>query len=138
VIAALLGELRRRGVELQADGPKLRVFGPAGAYSSALRARLLANKAELLEHLRRTEERASAEYDRDERAWASTFLRHMALASGYGDEFARLASDLVGKAPARAPFRIERDVIVVAMGDGLEVRIHREAQPWLTSREGKG
>jgi hypothetical protein len=128
VIAALLGELRARGVELCADGPKLRVLGPPGAYSSALRARLLANKAELLDYLRREDERASAQYDREERAWACRFLRHMALANGYDPELARVAAEVVGKAPARAPFRVERDVIVIAMGEGLEVRVHREPE----------
>ena len=133
--AALLQELRARGLELRADGTTLRVFGPPGAYTPALRAQLLSSKRELLEWLREEGVRAATQYDRTERAWASEYLRCMALAQGYDDELARIAAEIVAKAPARASFRIERDVITIAMGEGREIRIHREPQPWLTTRE---
>ena len=45
MIAELLEELRARGIELRANGPTLRVLGSKGAYSAAIRARLLAQQA---------------------------------------------------------------------------------------------
>ena len=131
MIAELLVERRARGIELHANGATLRVVGSKGAYTAAIRARLLANKPEILEHLRREEESAAARYAREERAWAARYLTSLAVARGYGEELARVAGQVVAKAPARAPFWVHRDVIVIAMGDGLEVRLHRAAQGWI-------
>ncbi len=128
--AALLRELRARGLELRADGATLRVFGPPGAYTPNLRAQLLSSKRELLEQLREEGARAATQYDRDERAWASEYLRSMACARGYGIELAQVAADVVAKGPPRAPFRVERDAITISMGEGREVRVHREPQSW--------
>jgi hypothetical protein len=133
MIAELLVELRARGIELHANGATLRVVGSKGAYSAAIRARLLANKPEILEHLRREEEIAAASYAREERAWAASYVASVAVARGYSEELARVAAHVVAKAPSRAPLWIHRDVIVIAMGDGLEVRVHRVSQSWAAS-----
>lgn len=45
---ALLEDLRRRGVNLEADGEGLRVDAPAGTLTDELRAALTENKARLL------------------------------------------------------------------------------------------
>jgi hypothetical protein len=133
VIAELIEELRARGIELRASGATLRVVGSRGAYSAAIRARILANKPEILEHLRREEEIAAASYAREERAWAARYVASLALARGYGHELAGVAATIVGRAPACAPFHVESERIVVAMGEGREVRIHRTRQPWIAA-----
>ncbi|MGO8999179.1 MAG: hypothetical protein ACLQVI_38125 [Polyangiaceae bacterium] len=136
MIAELLEELRARGIELHANGATLRVVGSKGAYSAAIRARLLASKPEILEHLRRVEESAAARYDREERAWAAEYLAHLAVARGYSEELARAAATIVAKAPPRATFRIGREAIVISMGEGLEVRVHRAPEGRLEAFEG--
>ena len=45
---ALLAELKRLGVEIEADGDRLRYAGPEGAISPELIGRLKAHKAELI------------------------------------------------------------------------------------------
>lgn len=54
--AALLADLRRRGVELRAEGDRLRWRAPRGAVTPADLARLRAAKAELLRALAQDEE----------------------------------------------------------------------------------
>ena len=135
MIAELLEELRARGIELRASGATLRVVGSKGAYSAAIRARLLASKPEILEHLRREEDAAAASYAREERAWAARYVASLALARGYGHELAGVAATIVGRAPACAPFHVESERIVVAMGEGREVRIHRTPQPWTAAAD---
>lgn len=51
---ALLAELRRRGVVLEASGDRLRYRAPSGALTAELRAALAAHKDALLEVLRET------------------------------------------------------------------------------------
>lgn len=131
MVAALVRDVRARGLKLGLNGSKLRVSGDPAAYPPALRAMLLANKAEIVEYLHREEDDARAAYDRDERAWAVQYLEHLAVARGYSREVARVAADVVRRAPPRSPFRVERDMIVIVMGEGAEVRVHREPQPWL-------
>ena len=131
MVAALVRDVRARGLKLGLNGSKLRVSGDPAAYPPALRAMLLANKAEIVEYLHREEDDARAAYDRDERAWAVQYLEHLAVARGYSREVARVAADVVRRAPPRATFRVERDMIVIVMGEGAEVRVHREPQPWL-------
>lgn len=57
---ALLAELRRRGVVLEASGDRLRYRAPAGAMTAELRAALAAHKAELLMMLREASHAAAA------------------------------------------------------------------------------
>ena len=133
VLAELLAEVRAKGLELRVDGSRLKVSGDPRAYSRALRSRLLALKREIVEHLRNEQERGAASYARDERAWASRYLTHVALARGYDETLARVAAAIVAKAPPRAPFHVERDQIVIGMGEGLEVRVHRVHQVWATA-----
>jgi hypothetical protein len=135
VIAAFVAELRVRGIELHPNGTTLRVFGPPGVYSPSLRARLLALKPDILEHLRREQESAATSYEREERAWAAEYVTHLALARGYSEELARIAAAIVVKRPVGAPFRVDRDVIVIAMGEGVDVRVHRLPQSWISSSE---
>jgi hypothetical protein len=130
-------DVRARGLQLALNGTRLRVSGDPAAYTPALRATLLANKAEIVEYLHREEDAARAGYDRDERAWAAEYLGHLAVARGYSRELARVAADVVRRAPPRSPFRVERDMIVIVMGEGAEVRVHREPQPWLAENEEK-
>jgi hypothetical protein len=130
VVAALVHDVRARGLHLALNGSRLRVSGDPAAYTPALRATLLANKAEIVAYLQREEDAARATYDRDERAWAAEYLEPLALARGYAPELARVAADVVRRAPPRSPFRVERDLIVIVMGEGIEVRVHREPQPW--------
>ncbi len=137
MVAALVRDVRARGLQLALNGTRLRVSGDPAAYTPALRATLLANKAEIVEYLHREEDAARAGYDRDERAWAAEYLGHLAVARGYSRELARVAADVVRRAPPRSPFRVERDMIVIVMGEGAEVRVHREPQPWLAENEEK-
>lgn len=53
--AALLAELRRRDVQVWADGDQLRCTAPAGVLTSALRDELRQSKADILEFLRMAE-----------------------------------------------------------------------------------
>ncbi len=137
MVAALVRDVRARGLKLGLNGSKLRVSGDPAAYPPALRATLLANKAEIVEYLHREEDAARAAYDCDERAWAVQYLEHLAVARGYSREVARVAADVVRRAPPRSPFRVERDMIVIVVGEGAEVRVHREPQPWLAENDEK-
>lgn len=56
--STLLDELQRRGVELELDGEQLRVRAPRGALDAQLRARLQADKAQLVALLRERDRRA--------------------------------------------------------------------------------
>jgi len=51
-VAALLAELRRRDIQVWADGDRLKCDAPAGALTPELRARLRQRKSEVLEFLR--------------------------------------------------------------------------------------
>jgi hypothetical protein len=62
----------------------------------------------------------------------------MARARGYGEELARVAANVIAKAPPCSRFHIAREVIVIAMGEGLEVRIHRAPQSWVLVSEEEG
>jgi tubulysin polyketide synthase-like protein len=55
---ALLAELRRLGIEIEADGDRLRYAGPEGAISPELLERLKAHKADLIAVCRKTNVRA--------------------------------------------------------------------------------
>ena len=70
--------------------------------------------------------------------WAARYVASLALARGYGHELAGVAATIVGRAPACAPFRVESERIVVAMGEGREVRIHRTPQPWTAAADVEG
>ena len=132
MIAELLEELRARGIELHANGATLRVVGSKGAYSAAIRARLLASKPEILEHLRRVEESAAARYDREERAWAAEYLAHLAVARGYSEELARAAATIVGQGAAA------RDVPDRTRGDrDLDGRRSRGPGPSRSRRQAR-
>jgi hypothetical protein len=58
-VGALLGDLRRRDVTLEADGDRLHVDAPAGTITDELRAALVENKGHLLHLL--AEERRNVE-----------------------------------------------------------------------------
>ncbi len=137
MVAELVRDVRARGLHLALNGSRLRISGDPAVYTHAVRATLLANKADIVAYLRGEEAAARTAYDRDERAWAAKYLEHLAVARGYCRELARIAADVVHRAPPRSPFRVERDLIVIVMGEGLEVRVHRESQPWLAESDEK-
>ncbi|MHA6323671.1 non-ribosomal peptide synthetase [Roseivivax sp. CAU 1753] len=68
----LLTELRRRGVRIQADGDQLRLNARPDAITDDLKARITANKPELLEMLRRAQKSPMSEADRIERRQGNT------------------------------------------------------------------
>ena len=130
MIAALLEELRGQGIELRVDGSRLKVSGDAQAYSPAVRAKLLALKPEIVAHLRRDAETSNETYERDVRAWEKDYVGHLARGRGYAEELVRVAVDVVTKRAKGQPFSVGAELIVVSMGEGLEVRIHRTPQEW--------
>jgi hypothetical protein len=135
MIGQLLAEVRAKGIELRLEGTRLKVCGDPRGYSPGLRAKLLALKPEIVEYLRQERNASAVAYDRDERACAAEYIEHLAVARGYSRELARVAADVVRRAPPRSPFRVERETIVIVMGEGLEVRVHREPQRWLAESD---
>jgi hypothetical protein len=130
MIAALLEELRGRGIELRVDGSRLKVSGDAQAYSPAVRAMLLALKPEIVAHLRREAVTSNETYERDVRAWEKDYVTHLARGRGYPEGLVRVAVEVVTKRPTGQPISVGAEMIVVSMGEGLEVRIHRRPQDW--------
>ncbi len=54
------------------------------------------------------------------------------VARGFGDpeEILRAALDVLERQPSGRGFRVGKECIVVEMGEGLEVRVHRTTQAW--------
>src|SRR4051812_519287 len=69
-VKSILAEARAAGIELRVDGSRLRVLGDARGYTPALRAKILANKPELVALLQRESVDAARSYDDEEKAWA--------------------------------------------------------------------
>jgi hypothetical protein len=130
VIAALLDSLRERGIELRVDGSRLKVSGDARAYSPALRAKLLALKPEIVAHLQRDAEASGESYEHAVRAWESEYVTHLARGRGYAEDLVSVALEIASKRPHGEPFSVGANLIVVSMGEGREVRIHRTPQDW--------
>ena len=133
--AAILTEARAYGIQLVADGSRLRIGAPDGALTAVFRAKILAHKPEVLALLRGDAENSDEAYRRAVAAWRVEFMTLLARAHGYPDEAHRVALDVLGRQPAGWDFRVGKDVIVIEMGEGMEVRVHRLPQPWL--HEGK-
>lgn len=129
--AAVLAETRAYGIELAAEGGELRIHVQAGVLTPALRAKIVANKPELLALLRRQAESAAADYDRAVRTWNAEYVTHLAHAFGYPAEIVRAALEVLARQPRGRGFRVGKDIIHIEMGDGLEVRLHRTPQAWL-------
>jgi hypothetical protein len=73
---ALLLELERRGLALEAAGEKLRYRGPAGAFTDELRQAAVACRAELLELLSRPRcPRCGRRLDGRGRCWPCLYRR---------------------------------------------------------------
>lgn len=134
--AAILWEARAYGIQLVADGTCLRIGAPDGTLSPAFRARIIANKPELLALLRGDADAGATSYARAVEAWRVEYTTLLARAYAYPDEAVRAALDVLERQPPGRGFRVGRDVITITMGDGLEVHVHRLPQSWLTEREG--
>jgi hypothetical protein len=83
---ALLAELKRLGVEIEADGDRLRYAGPEGAISPELIGRLKAHKADLIAVCGKTEIGAREELDLAETVCMQTSSdlgAHKLLADGW-------------------------------------------------------
>ncbi len=128
----ILAEARAYGIQIVADGARLRVGAPDGALTAAFRAKIIAHKPELLALLRGEAETSDVAYRRAVASWRAEFLTLLARARGYPDEALRAALDVLGRQPTGWDFRVGKDVMVIEMGDGMEVRVHRLPQPWLS------
>ena len=129
--AAVLAEARAYGIQIVADGARLRIGAPDGSLTAAFRAKIIAHKPELLALLRGDAENSDDAYRHAVAAWRVEFMTLLARAHGYPDEALRVALDVLGRQPAGWDFRVGKDVLVIEMGEGMEVRVHRLPQPWL-------
>jgi hypothetical protein len=134
--AALLAETRAYGIQLVAEGGRLRIGAPEGALSPALRAKIIANKPEILALLRGETEDSATAYERDVRAWRENFVTHLARGRGYPEELVRIAVALIGRQPIRHGFTVGKEILSLEVGEGCEVRIHRTPQAWCVDDEG--
>jgi hypothetical protein len=73
-------------------------------------------------------------YGASERARRAEYTTHLARAFGYPDEIVRAALDVLGRQPRGRGFHVGPELVVIEMGDGLEVRLHRTPQPWLPEK----
>ncbi len=132
---SVLAETRAYGITLVPDGARLRIGAPKGALTAGLHARIVANKVELLALLRGDDGTTSSSYDEAVRRWRAEFTTHMTRALGYSEEVLRTALDVLERQPRGRGFRVGKELIVIEMGDGLEVRVHRTPQPWASRKD---
>jgi hypothetical protein len=135
--AVILAEARAYGIQLAAEGPRLRIGAADGTLTAAFRAKIVAHEPELLAALRGEAEDSDAAYRRAVAVWRAEFLTLFAHAQGYPDEALRVALEVLGRQPAGWDFRVGKDAIVIDMGEGREVRVHRLPQPWLAEDEAR-
>jgi hypothetical protein len=128
--AAVLAEARAYGIQLVAEGSRLRIGAPDGALTAGFRAKIIAHKPELLALLRGEADSSDEAYRRAVAAWRAEFMTLLAHARGYPDEVIRAALEVLGRQAAGCDSRVGKDVIVIEMGEGMEVRLHRLPQPW--------
>ncbi len=129
--ASVLEECCAAGVVLVADGAELRIGAKKGTLSPALRTRIVTHKRELLGLLCRGQDARASDFERAVRAWSADVLTLLARGRGYPDEIIEAACRVLSKQPRQRTFTVGRDVIVVEIGDGMEVRLHRTPQPWV-------
>lgn len=134
--AALLAETRAYGIQLVAEGGRLRIGAPEGALSAALRAKIIANKPEILALLRGEREDSATAYERAVRAWRAEYVTHLARGRGYPEDLVRIAVARVGRQPIRHGFTVGKEILSIEVGEGCEVRIHRTPQDWCVNDEG--
>jgi hypothetical protein len=133
---SVLAETRAYGITLVPDGARLRIGAPKGALTAALHAKIVAHKVELLALLRGDSGTVSSSYDEAVRRWRAEFTSHLGRAFGYSEEAVRVALDVLERQPRGLGFRVGRELIVIEMGEGLEVRVHRTPQPWASAEDG--